>query len=103
MLLLRWNPRWLTFLALVVSSSVANRLNAAEPNPELGPPRDVVFTARLDGTPQNYVVQLPPKFDATRSHGLLIALHGHGSDRWQFVRDTRGDVARHAMPPQSMD
>ena len=91
MLLLRWNPRWLTFLALVVSSSVANRLNAAEPNPELGPPRDVVFTARLDGTPQNYVVQLPPKFDATRSHGLLIALHGHGSDRWQFVRDTRGE------------
>jgi pimeloyl-ACP methyl ester carboxylesterase/sugar lactone lactonase YvrE len=49
-------------------------------------PIDVTFTARCDGSTQRYVVVLPDKFDATRPADLLITLHGHGSDRWQFIR-----------------
>jgi len=52
---------------------------------------DVVFTAGCDGTEQRYVLVLPAGFKAEQSHDLLIALHGHGSDRWQFVRDPRAE------------
>jgi len=67
-------------------------------------PKDVVFEAEVDGTEQRYVLLLPLGFDAKESHDLVVALHGHGSDRWQFVRadlaETRAarDVAaRHDM------
>jgi pimeloyl-ACP methyl ester carboxylesterase len=62
--------------------------------------QDVAFTASVDGTTQHYVVVLPPGFQAAEKHSLLIALHGHGADRWQFVREERDecravrDVAR---------
>ncbi|MBS0205180.1 MAG: alpha/beta fold hydrolase [Planctomycetes bacterium] len=68
---------------------------AADPMPE-----DLLFKADCDGTDQRYVQVLPDAFDATKPHDVLIALHGHGSDRWQFVRDPRAecraarDVAR---------
>jgi pimeloyl-ACP methyl ester carboxylesterase len=52
---------------------------------------DVAFTAACDGTEQRYVLMLPAGFKADQSHDLLIALHGHGSDRWQFVRDPRDE------------
>ncbi len=47
---------------------------------------DAQFTAKCDGTAQNYVVVYPDGFEAERPCDLLIALHGHGSDRWQFVK-----------------
>jgi pimeloyl-ACP methyl ester carboxylesterase len=47
---------------------------------------DVAFTAVCDGTEQRYVLLLPAGFKPGQSHDLLIALHGHGSDRWQFAR-----------------
>ncbi|MDA3925125.1 MAG: prolyl oligopeptidase family serine peptidase [Kiritimatiellae bacterium] len=53
---------------------------------------DVAFTAALDGSQQRYVVILPDKFDPAQPHGLLICLHGHGSDRWQFVNLDRGET-----------
>jgi dipeptidyl aminopeptidase/acylaminoacyl peptidase len=53
--------------------------------------KDVVFKSKLDGTDQRYVVILPDEFDAATPHSALIALHGHGSDRWQFVRDKRDE------------
>ncbi|MBX7258877.1 MAG: alpha/beta fold hydrolase, partial [Candidatus Hydrogenedentes bacterium] len=40
---------------------------------------------------QRYVVVLPTDFKADAPHDVLIALHGHGSDRWQFVNDTRDE------------
>ena len=55
----------------------------------LAEPVDVTFTA-ADGTPQQYVLMLPADFDAAREHPLLLAFHGHGADRRQFVKDTRG-------------
>lgn len=52
---------------------------------------DVAFKARIDGTEQRYVILLPKNFDSSHSVDLLIALHGHGSDRWQFVKDNRAE------------
>ena len=65
---------------------------------------DIAFTARCDDSTQKYVQVLPPNFSPGQQADVLIALHGHGSDRWQFVQDTRAecravrDVARrHGM------
>ncbi len=67
-------------------------------------PEDVVFTAKCDATQQNYVVVLPAGFKDSDSHDLLIALHGHGSDRWQFVKDGRDEcrAARDAAAKHGM-
>lgn len=47
---------------------------------------DKQFIAKCDGMPQNYVVIYPDGFQADKPCDLLIALHGHGSDRWQFAK-----------------
>ena len=67
-------------------------------------PEDIAFTADCDGSEQRYVLVRPKEWQADQPHDLLIALHGHGSDRWQFVRDGRGEcraardaAAKHAM------
>lgn len=59
----------------------------------LGEPRDVAFTATVDGSEQRYVEMLPADFDPAEEHDVLIALHGHGSDRWQYVRQPRGECS----------
>jgi len=65
---------------------------------------DVAFKANVDGSEQKYVQILPSDFDAGQAHDVLIALHGHGSDRWQFVKDARDEcrcardvAAKHSM------
>lgn len=55
-------------------------------------PQDVSFTAKSDGSVQRYALLLPAGFDAAKTHDVLIALHGHGSDRWQFVRPGRDET-----------
>ena len=52
---------------------------------------DVAFTAAVDHTEQRYVLVLPADFKRDQPHDVLIALHGHGSDRWQFVRNERDE------------
>ncbi len=52
---------------------------------------DVTFTARCDGTTQRYVVLAPEPLKDTPARDVLIALHGHGSDRWQFIHDPRDE------------
>ncbi len=52
-------------------------------------PEDVSFAAKIDDTEQRYVVLLPQQFDVNVPHDVMIALHGHGADRWQFVTDKR--------------
>ncbi|NUQ61336.1 MAG: alpha/beta fold hydrolase [Pirellulales bacterium] len=54
-------------------------------------PLDVEFTSRLDGSAQRYVLLLPKTLEAGRPVDLVVALHGHGSDRWQFVENTRDE------------
>jgi pimeloyl-ACP methyl ester carboxylesterase len=49
--------------------------------------KDVRFTAKCDGTEQYYVLVLPEGFQAGQPCDMLIALHGHGSDRWQAIKD----------------
>ena len=68
----------IAFSALLYVAAIAP---AAEPRVE-----DVAFTAKCDGTTQNYVLVYPEGFKPDEPHPLLIALHGHGSDRWQFVK-----------------
>lgn len=63
-------------------------LRAAE---RWGPPQDVEFRSAQDGSPQRYVELLPEPFDPAKEVHLLIGLHGHGSDRWQYVRQERGE------------
>ena len=65
---------------------------------------DVVFTSKLDQTQQRYVIVLPEEFDARAAHALMIALHGHGSDRWQFVKEGRDEcrAARDAATAEKM-
>lgn len=47
---------------------------------------EVTFTAKCDGTPQQYVILYPPEFKPDETHHLLIGLHGHGGDRWQIIK-----------------
>lgn len=65
---------------------------------------DVAFKAKVDGSEQRYVLLLPKDFKAEEKHDVLIALHGHGSDRWQFAKDGRDEcrgsrevAAKHSM------
>lgn len=88
-------------LALVWLCGACAPAVAAE---SLGEPRDVAFTATVDGTEQRYVEMLPADFDPAEEHDALIVLHGHGSDRWQYVRQPRGEcsgaraaAAKHGM------
>ena len=74
--------------ALVVALAVA----IAAPLPaRAAEPVDVTFVAACDGSTERYVELLPPGFDPAEPHDLLVALHGHGSDRWQFIRDARDE------------
>ena len=52
---------------------------------------DVEFRAGCDGVLQRYVVGLPDGVDGGVARDVCVALHGHGSDRWQFVRDGRDE------------
>lgn len=54
-------------------------------------PVEIAFTADCDGSRERLVELLPPDFDPSVPHDLLVALHGHGSDRWQFIREARDE------------
>lgn len=59
-----------------------------------GSPRDVEFRSAVDGSAQRYVELLPEPFEPADEAPLLVVLHGHGSDRWQYVRQDRGECPR---------
>lgn len=86
-------------IATVCLLTLSGMATADEPRVE-----DVAFKADCDGSEQRYVQIVPAKFDASAVHDVLIALHGHGSDRWQFAKDGRDEcraardvAARHGM------
>jgi dipeptidyl aminopeptidase/acylaminoacyl peptidase len=54
---------------------------------KLQEPQDIAFIAKLDGTTQHYMQRLPENFQPEQEHHVLIALHGHGSDRRQGMSD----------------
>lgn len=93
---------WLMIRASPLSAASTSTDETA--TEEVRPPRDTAFTAEVDGSEQRYVELLPRTFNAADSHDLLIALHGHGSDRWQYVKNGRGEcrgardvAAKHGM------
>jgi len=54
--------------------------------------REVTFQAACDGSTQRYLLLLPQNYDASVSHDLLVALHGQGSDRRQFMQPSRDET-----------
>ncbi len=84
-------------VSLLLATMAASVTESAEP-------QDVVFLSKLDGTEQRYVVVLPEGFDSQSPVSVMIALHGHGSDRWQFVKDGRDEcrAAREAAAKHQM-
>ena len=54
-------------------------------------PMDVAFVSRADMTEQRYVELMPPDFQSEKLHDVVLVFHGHGSDRWQFIRDHRDE------------
>ena len=72
---------WITIVSCLLLHPTTAARAVDQPRSE-----DVTFTAKCDGTTQNYVLVYPQGFQPNQPHHLLIALHGHGSDRWQFVR-----------------
>ena len=78
----------LLLIALLLVQGIQSCLKAAE---KFNEPTDVEFTAECDGSIQKYVVMLPKGFDENQPHAMMIALHGHGSDRWQYAKDPRSE------------
>lgn len=80
---------------MVVAGAVPSTPEISETSQNVHPGeariRDVAFVSRRDQTEQRYVVVLPKTFREGDRHDVLIALHGHGSDRWQFVKDPRDE------------
>ncbi len=54
-------------------------------------PQDIVFKSQIDGSMQHYVELLPAAFDESKAYDVIFALHGHGSDRWQFIKNERSE------------
>ena len=53
--------------------------------------KDIRFIATADNTSQYYVELLPERFDNKNEYDIIIGLHGHGADRWQFATDKRSE------------
>ena len=52
---------------------------------------DIIFKSKVDLSEQRYIQILPVDFTSERRYDLIIALPGHGSDRWQFANDPRDE------------
>ncbi|MBA3708719.1 MAG: prolyl oligopeptidase family serine peptidase [Planctomycetes bacterium] len=71
---------------------------------EFQDPEDITFNATVDGSVQKYVRMMPKPAVKGGPTAALICLHGAGSDRWQYVKEERGEcrgardvAARHGM------
>jgi predicted esterase len=80
--------RVLFTLILAASSFLTCRVIAEDKNWQ---PEDIEFVANCDQTTQKYVRVLPANYSQDEKYQLLIALHGHGSDRWQFINSPRDE------------
>jgi len=61
--------------------------------PQFLPPVDRSFISKVDGSDQKYVMLRPRRLPSGKPCDIVIALHGHGSDRWQFIRADRPECA----------
>jgi len=81
----------LRYVLLSVAIFIALDVCAVAGAGAFGVVEDVEFLAGCDGVLQRYVVGLPEGFEGGRERDVCVALHGHGSGRWQFVRDGRDE------------
>lgn len=95
---------FLTLGLIIVSPTADHRSSADDAPTGFGNAQDIAFKANHDGTTQHYVLVLPNNFTKNQPVSLLIALHGHGSDRWQFVKSPRDEcrAARDAATKHGM-
>lgn len=77
---------------------------AADGPPSLDSPVECTFTADYDGSEQRYLQMLPQGVAIDQPVSVMIALHGHGSDRWQFALQPRDEcrAARDVAAANSM-
>lgn len=78
-------------ILLLQFAFTAQPVSSAEETSSQTEPQDIEFIADCDQTKQRYVKILPESFSDQSPTSILIALHGHGSDRWQFVKHPRGE------------
>ena len=78
-------------VALVVLSSGMPLLDAVNALAQESPFQDVEFVSKFDRTRQRYVIFKPKIGLGANPVSLVVALHGHGSDRWQFIRANRDE------------
>lgn len=52
---------------------------------------DHAFVSDFDGSEERYVLLLPKPLASPDGASLLVMLHGHGSDRWQCIRQDRDE------------
>lgn len=55
--------------------------------------KDVSFISTWDNRELYYVEMLPEHFVDSQSADVVIGLHGHGADRWQFATDQRPECS----------
>jgi predicted esterase len=80
----------LAILALVIWSAWQFSHSVLAAGPEL--PQELQFTVEYDKSVQKYMILLPKGFDSNVAHDVLVAFHGHGSDRRQYVTAERGET-----------
>ena len=54
---------------------------------------DVSFVSGFDKTLQKYAIMTPDSDTSGLVLDMMVVLHGYGSDRWQFIKDPRGECA----------
>jgi len=79
-------------VAIVLASWPVVHLAQAADAPA-GKTEDISFVAACDGSTERYVAAFPAGFQPDKPCPLMIALHGHGSDRWQFIKAGRGECS----------
>ena len=96
--------RYLFIPWLIVVAFFLAMLSVGADAEEFGRVEERTFVAQYDGSEQKYVVVYPKSFGPHKLIDVLIALHGAGSDRWQFVRDPRDEcrAARDVAAEQGM-
>jgi len=64
----------------------------------------VMFRASLDGSTQRYVELWPAGLDRLEPLDVMLVFHGHGTNRWIYVRDDRDEcrTAREAAVRHGM-
>lgn len=77
---------------------------AADEPPSLASPIECTFIADYDGSQQKYLQMLPRGVALDQPISVMIALHGHGSNRWQFALQSRDEcrAARDVAAAHSM-